>query len=115
MTVVTVAQFKAFDRVIHNSDDALILDLIAGAEAEALQFMDRQDLPRFGEDEAPDEADTSVVIDVISEGTSLAPDVRRAIYYLVQAGYSAKDIDESVKLRKAAETILFPHRRQMGA
>lgn len=115
MTVVTVAEYKAFDRVPHDSDDALILDLIEAAEAEALQYMDRQDLPRTGEDEAPDECDTSVVIDVISEGSNLAPDVRKAIYYLVQSSYSAKDADEIGKLRNAALTILAPHRRRLGA
>lgn len=115
MTVVTVAEYKVFDRVPHSAHDTLILDLIEAAEAEALQYMDRQDLPRKGEDEAPDECDTSVVIDVISEGSNLAPDVRKAIYYLVQSSYSAKDMDEGEKLKRAAFSILAPHRRRLGA
>lgn len=115
MTVVTVDQYKTFDRVFIDDDDALILDLIEAAEAEALQYMDRQDLPRKGEDPAPDECDTSVVIDVISEGSDLAPDVRKAIYYLVQSSYSSKDADEQEKLRAAAFKILAPHRRSLGA
>lgn len=115
MSVVTVAQVKAFLRVYNTSDDELLLDLIDAAEAEALQYMDRQDLPRMGEDEAPDECDTSIVIDVISEGSTLAPDARAAIYYLVQSKYEAKDADEIAKLRNAAIQLLAPHRRKWGA
>lgn len=114
MTVVTVAQVKAFLRVTHSLDDDLLLDLIGGSEAEALMYMDRQDLPRAGEDEAPDECDTSIVIDVISEGASLAPDVRNAIYYLVQSKYEAT-ADEAMKLRNAAFALLAPHRHRQGA
>lgn len=115
MSVVTVAQVKAFLRVINTSDDELLGDLIDAAEAEALQYMDRQDLPRVGEDEAPDECNTAIVIDPVSDGVSLAPDARLAIYYLVQSKYEAKDADEITKLRKAAETIMAPHRRNWGA
>jgi hypothetical protein len=115
MTVVTVAQVKTFLRVINTSDDALLLDHIAASEAEALMYMDRRDLPRVGEDEPPDECDTAIVIDIISEGTSLAPDVRQAIYYLVQSKYEARDADDVMKLRGAAFALLAPHRHRMGA
>jgi hypothetical protein len=114
MTVLTISQVKTFLRVFHTLDDELLLDLIAAAEAEALQYMDRQDLPRVGEDESPDECDTALVIDVISEGTSLAPDVRAALYYLIQAKYEAANPDDAAKLRKAGETLLAPHRRRLG-
>lgn len=115
MTVVTVAQVKAFLRVTHTFDDELLLDLIGGAEAEALMFMDRRDLPRVGEDDIPDECDTSIIVDVISDGVSLAPDVRSAIYYLVASKYEAKDADEIGKLRNAALALLAPHRHRQGA
>lgn len=114
MSVVTVAEFKAFARVIHTLDDVLILDLIEAAEAEALQYMDRQDLPRRGEDIPPDECDTTLVIDAISEGSDLAPDVRLAICRLVQAAYEAT-VEEADKLRAAAMTSLAPHRHRLGA
>lgn len=115
MTVLTVDQVKTFLRVAHTSDDDLLADLIEAAEAEALMWMDRRDLPRAGEDEPPDECDTSIVIDAISEGTHLAPDVRVALYYLVQAKYEARDADETRKLRDAAFAMLAPHRHRLGA
>lgn len=121
MTVLSVAEVRAFLRITHTNDDELLLQLIAGAEAEALMWMDRQDLPRAGEDEPPDECDTSVIIDVISEGTSLAPDVRVALFHLVQARYegspkfAAGENTEIDKLRSAALAILAPHRRRHGA
>lgn len=115
MSVVTVAQVKAFLRVFITSDDLLLLDLIESSEAEALQYMDRTDLPREGEDESPAECDTAVIIDPVSDGATLAADVRQAIYYLVQAKYEATSADEIEKLRRSAFAMLAPHRRRLGA
>lgn len=115
MSVVTLAPVKAFLRVLHTSDDDLLQDLIDASEAEALQYMDRTELPPTGDDPDPDECDTAVVITPVSDGASLAPDVRLAIYYLIQSKYEAKDADEISKLRNAALAILAPHRRQLGA
>jgi hypothetical protein len=114
MTVLTVAEVKEFLRVSHTVDDSLLLTLIASAEAQALMWMDRQDLPRAGEDEAPEECDTAIVIDVISEGVSLAPDVRLALFYLIQSAYEAQ-ADDAEKLRNAAFAMLSPHRHRRGA
>lgn len=115
MSVVTIAQVKKFMRVFITSDDELILDLIEGSEAEALQYMDRTDLPREGEDLSPDECDTSVVIDPVSDGATLAPNVRQAIYFLVQSKYEGQSAEDISKLRDIAFTLLAPHRRRLGA
>jgi hypothetical protein len=116
MSVVTVEEAKVYLGVIHNHDDARILDLLDDAEDECLQYIDRDSLPRIGQD-CPDECDTSVntAIAPVSDSADLPGSLRGGILLIVQAGYEGKDADEMAKLRKAAETKWAPYRCRWGA
>ncbi len=112
MSTVTVDQIKAYLRVTHNSDDTLLQTLIDGAEDEALQFLDRDSLPRRGE-AAVDEEDSNQP-EAASDSDDLAPVVRLGIYLIVQAGYEAKDAAEMNAVRRAAEVKWMPYRNRLG-
>lgn len=112
MSTVKVEQIKAYLDVIHNSDDAKLQVLIDGAEDEALQFLDRDELPRRNES-AVDECDSNQPVPV-SDSDDLAPVVRMGIYLIVQAMYDAADSDEMARVRKAAEIKWMPYRNRLG-
>lgn len=111
MSVVLLADLKRHLRVTHTSDDLLLQQLLDAAEGEALAFLDRDSLPRIGE-ECPDECDTARVEDPVSDGDDLEPSVRVAVFLLVQATYEAQDMKS---LREAAHTLLWPFRCRLGA
>jgi hypothetical protein len=129
MSIVKVEQLKAWLRITHNSDDALLQDCIDGAEDEALVFMDRVDLPRRGQ-MAVDECDSNTTrpydsndftsqghyrpSEALSDSDDIAPSVRIAIYLLAQGSYEGKDASEMQAVRDAAETKLFPFRNRLG-
>lgn len=105
MSVILLADAKAFLDVIHAEDDAKLQALLNGAEAEALRFMDRQHFAGL----CPcDEVSTEPVSDF-----SMPDDVRTGILTLLQARYQASP-DEALKLREIAEQMLFPHRCRLG-
>lgn len=112
MSYVKVDQVKAYLRVIHNADDALLQVLIDGAEDEALQFMDRAELPRRG-DTAVDECDSNQP-EAISDSDDLAPAVRMGIYLIIQAMYDGIGASDFEVIRKAAETKWMPYRNGLG-
>lgn len=112
MSIVTLDQIKAYLDVIHNSDDAKLQLLVDGAEDEALQFLDRDQLPRRNES-AVDECDSNQP-EAVSDSDDLAPVVRMGIYLIVQAMYDAADAEEMARVRKAAETKWFPYRNRLG-
>ena len=116
MSIVTVAQAKTYLGVIHNHDDARILQLLEEAEDECRQYLDRDTLPRIGQS-CPDECDTSVDTSTpaLSDGEDLPPALRRGILLIVQAGYEGKDADEMAKLRRNAEVCWAPFRCGWGA
>lgn len=114
MSVVTVAEAKLYLRVVHNADDALILQLLEEAEDECKQYLDRGELPKNNAS-CPDECDTAAVEDAVSDSADLAPGLRRGILFIVQASYEGKDAEEIAKLRKAAETCWAPFRCNWGA
>jgi hypothetical protein len=116
MSVVTVEEAKVYLGVVHNHDDARILQLLQDAEDECVQYLDRDELPRIGQS-CPDECDTSVdtSIPAVSDSADLPASVRSGILLIVQAGYEGKDADEMAKLRKAAETKWAPFRCNWGA
>jgi Phage gp6-like head-tail connector protein len=112
MSTVTLEQIKEYLPVIHNSDDAKLQLLIDGAEDEALQFLDRDTLPRRNET-AVDECDSNQP-EPVSDSDDLAPVVRMGIYLIVQGMYDGSNADEMTKIRKAAETKWFPYRNRLG-
>jgi len=113
MSVVTVAEAKLALTVIHASDDARLQQLIDDAESECLEFIDRDVLPRTGAD-CPDDCDTALIPDPVSDADDLPRSLRRGILLIVQASYEARDADEMSKLRKAAEVCWFPFRCRLG-
>jgi hypothetical protein len=112
MSIVRVAQVRAFLRITHRQDDAMLQDLINGAEAAALAYMDRERLPRPGEFQV-DECDSNTP-PLISDSDDLAYDVRLGVYLHVQAHYECEADDRAAGV-EAAEQKWFPYRNQLGA
>lgn len=112
VSTVRVAQLRAYLRITHRSDDALLQDLINQAEDEALAYLDRAVLPRPGEFQV-DECDSNTPV-MISDSDDLAGSVRAGIYLIVQAMYERKDEDDMKAVRRAAEVKWFPYRNQLG-
>ncbi len=118
MTTVTVDEVKRFLRVVHSFDDQLLGELIASAESEVCRFLNRTSLPTLPPD-LPGEYDSNGIWvpgteQEASSEDPLAPDVRLAISYLVQAGYEGAKPEDRAKMREAAETILMPYRTGLG-
>lgn len=102
--MITVDEVRRFLRVIHTADDELLLDLIDGAEDEALQYLNRRDFDGF------DSTSWSTSGGVVEFPAS----VRHAVYLLVQARYEGTKPEDQRRLREAAETLLTPYRVHMG-
>lgn len=96
MSILSLESLKASLRVIHDEDDALLQELLDGAEAEACRILNLDGLPE-------------------GESLDVMPDVRTAVWLLVSADYEAPTADEAGKRRYAAETKLWPYRVRMGA
>lgn len=115
MSQITVAQVKAFLRVFGTADDDLLQDLIDGAEDEACRFLNRTNLPTLPlEYPAESSSDAPYSEETPSSEDPVAPSVRMAIYYWVQAKYEALKPEDVTKMRQAGETLLQPFRNQMG-
>lgn len=112
MSLIKVEQVRAYLRVIHTSDDLLLQELIDAAEDEALQFMDRKQLPRRN-DTNVDECDSNTP-EPVSDSDDLAPSVRAGIYMLIQAQYEGLSADDVKAYREAAETKFMPYRNRLG-
>lgn len=108
MSVIALATVKEYLRVTHTADDALLQTLLDGAEAEAMRYMNRSELPGTPYD-LPE--DSSSEPDVSEAG--VFPDVAVAVALLVACEYEAEP-DDRATLRKAAETKLTPYRTEMG-
>jgi len=113
MSVVSLDDVKRHLRQTHNADDDLLRQLIAGAEDEMKQYLDRDELPRR-DDPCACECESDSSLDAASDSDDLAPTVRVAIFFLVQASYDATP-DENAKLREAAFRMAAPYRCRMGA
>lgn len=120
MSIILLAEAKAFLDVIHSSDDAKLQALLDGAEQEALDFMNRADftsicpyLPEDHEDYDSDTHDAGELMSDVVEDYGMPASVRTGILCLLQGAYQA-DPDDHGKLRKIAETLLFPYRCCLG-
>lgn len=101
MSIISIDIAKTYLDVIHSADDEKLQMLLDGAEDEATQFMNRDNLTEWDSDM------------VIASDYSMPPGVMVGIVLLLQASYQA-GVDEIDKLRKAAETKLTPFRLHMG-
>lgn len=90
--MTSVAGLRAYLRIAHALDDGLLSTLLDAARAEARRYLDIEDAEPI-----PD-----------------LPDVDVAIYLLAQAHYEGARPDDRVAIRRAAETLLHPHRRGVG-
>lgn len=91
MTVLS--DCKAFLRVTHDDDDALLTRLIGSATREALAWMD--------DDRLPPVPGADVILD-------LPEDAVQAVFLLVQADYDG-DPAKRDTYRKAASALLRPY------
>lgn len=103
MSNVTLEDAKEFLNVFHAYDDAKIQRLLNGAIREAMEFLDRDDADACGESSSSSS----------SEPWEMPPDADTAVLLLLQSVYQATP-EERMKLRKAAEDILMPHRCGLG-
>lgn len=101
---ITLEQAKDFLNVYHAHDDAKIQRLLNGAIREAMEFLDREDPGNCGECESS----SSETVE-----WELPEDAETGVLFLLQSVYQATP-DERMKLRKAAEDILMPHRCGLG-
>ena len=92
MSVVSLADAKSFLKVIHDSDDFLLQNLLESAEDEAAMFLN---------------------VGNLDEWTELPYSIFIGVLLLLQANYQASP-DDIGKLRMAAETKLMPYRVEMG-
>lgn len=110
MSVVLLAEVKANLRLTHNSDDALLQDHIDDAEDEALQYLDRDELPRRNDPIQPvGESDST--LNAASDADDIAPAVRGGIFLLVQAMYEGVDAAEMEAVRTVAFGKMRCYRR----
>lgn len=103
MSLIPLADAKAYLNVIHSGDDDQLQDLLDGAEREALNFMDRVD---FGE-LCPCDSNYE------SESEHMVADVKTGVLILLQAAYQASP-EQALQLREVAELKLFPYRCLLG-
>lgn len=107
MSLIDLADAKAFLDVIHSADDPKLQMLLDGAEDEALAFMNRKTFSGAcaatvdGEEGEPTDPDV------------MPASVKVAVLLMLQATYQATP-DDAQKLRKAAEVKMMPHRCGMG-
>lgn len=92
MSVIALADAKAFLDVIHDSDDSKLQNLLDAAEDEAAMFLN---------------------VASLDEWTELPFSIYIGVMLLLQANYQAPP-DDIPKLRMAAETKLMPYRVELG-
>ena len=91
--MTTLSDCKAFLRVTHDDDDALLTRLLGSATREALAWMD--------DDRLPDVPGPAVEMDI-------PEDVLQGIFLLVQADYDGNP-EKRDAFRKAATSLLRPY------
>lgn len=111
MSTVKLVELKQYLDVTTDQSDAMLQQLLDGAEDEALQFLDRPALPVRGDTEV-DECDSNDTTPATESNVS--PTVRAAIFLLAQGMFEAKDAAEMLIIRQAAEQKLMPYRNNLG-
>ena len=91
--MTTLSDCKAFLRVTHDEDDALLTRLLGSATREALAWMD--------DDRLPDVPGPAADVDI-------PEDALQAIFLLVQADYDGNP-EKRDAFRKAATSLLRPY------
>lgn len=116
MSTVTLEEVKRWCRVFHTGDDLLLQDLIDQSEDEALRFLNRTQPPTLPVDYPPeyDSSSSELPEDVPSSEDPAAKSFNKAVCILVQASYETPRPEDQDRMRRNAETILFPYRASLG-
>lgn len=116
MNAIGLEIVKRYLRVTHSLDDALLEQLIAAAEDEAVRYLNRTELPTLPQDFPPDYDSSSSEIPEPEPSSEdpVAPSVIEAVCLLVKASYEATTPDEVAGYRLAAEVKLHPYRVRLG-
>lgn len=109
MSILTLASLKLSLPLTHSMDDADLQRLLDGAEAEACRFLNRSGLPTLPYS-LPEPGD----VETVPTDSTVAADVRDAVFLLVRSRYDENDGDQIAKYRSAAETMLQPYRTMIG-
>lgn len=117
MSVTPLVDIKRALRIIGSADDVFLQQLLDSAEDEALRFLNRTQLPTLPVD-SPGSYDSEGnpllgSEDIPSSEDPMAASVFTALVCLVKADYEANP-DDIEKLRRAAETKLYPYRDMIG-
>ena len=117
MSVTPLADIKLALRIIGSSDDVFLQRLTDSAEDEALRFLNRTELPTLPMDNPGSyDSDGNAILsseDIPTSEDPVAASIFTAIVCLVKADYEAGP-DDAQKLRRAAETKLYPYRILIG-
>lgn len=108
--MLTLEMVKADLRIIHDSDDDLLSQLIASAEQECLRFLGRDELPTLPY-ELPSELASE---EVPSSEDPVVPDVLRGMMLVIRADYDGMTPDDRRAWRRAAEDLWYPYRTGLG-
>ena len=92
MSMISLADAKAFLDVIHDSDDMKLQNLLDAAEDEAAKFLN---------------------VESLTEWSELPFSIYIGVLLMAQANYQASP-DDMAKLRMSAETKLMPYRLSIG-
>jgi hypothetical protein len=111
VSLIDLADAKAFLDVINSADDTKLQMLLDGAEDEALRFMNRT---QFGV-LCPHWVETSDGWELSEpvEEEVMPASVKVGVLLLLQAAYQATP-DDAEKLRRAAEVKMTPYRCSLG-
>ena len=91
MSVVTLQQLKADLRITSTAQDDYLQDLLDAVSCEMLSFLNMEAFP-----------------------SPVPPSLITATWILARARHSVEDAREIERHRKLAETIMYPHRVEIG-
>lgn len=115
MSVIQLSDVKALLRYTHDSDDAMLQNLINAAESELCRFLNRKQLPTLPQDYPPlFDSNGDPLPEVVATAENIAPEVLPCVAMLVKAQADDVTPADAAALRRAAEVKLFPYRVRMG-
>lgn len=115
MSVIQLSDVKALLRYTHDSDDAMLQNLINAAESELCRFLNRKQLPTLPQDYPPVfDSNGDPLPEVVATIENVAPEVLPCVAMLVKAQADDVTATDAAALRRAAEVKLFPYRVRMG-
>lgn len=105
MSQLSLPDLKAYLRVVHNADDAMLTRLLRSAEAQAMRFLGTR---------------TLLVQPILWETTTtttdmtIPEDVETAVFLMVRADYEAAEPAHAAAWKDCAAEMLWPYRQGAG-